>query len=251
MLIECRWCLPICSVTIIINIDLEIIKVAVAPNVEADIIRATFGHKGDVARRIYAGQYVPYSGSNDIFCLTHFSVYGLGVINANRPVNMLTTPEMTISKGVVGYLSISQARLRGIEFWSKVGDRYNNKVVCFDTDLTECFYHFSYADGYTADESLVRAHAVHSSLYSKFMSPLNALAQVKRLIISEDTDDESDIELGIDMDMSVNMEADDESDEFHICDSACEKLFDDDNTTTYGNFFSDDVICQSFKKMVV
>ena len=225
--------------------ELEIITRAVAPNVNANFIRATFGHKGDVAQRIYTGQYVPYAGSNDIFCLTHFSQFGLGEINTGRPINMLSTPDITINKGVVGYVSISQARLRGIEFWSKIGDRHSNKVVCFDTTLKECFYHFAYTETYTDEESLLRTHANIISSYSRFMSPLDALAQVKRLIISDE-----DLELGLtedeDMDMSVNMDADDESEHYLEGDfkqQIAEK--------TYGNFFSDDSISESFKKMLI
>ena len=77
------------------------------------------------------------------------------------------------------------------------------------------------------------------------MSPLDALAQVKRLIISDE-----DLELGLtedeDMDMSVNMDADDESEHYLEGDfkqQIAEK--------TYGNFFSDDSISESFKKMLI
>jgi hypothetical protein len=235
--------------------ELEIITRPVAPNVDAKFIRATFGHKNEVAQRLYTGTYVPYSGPNDIFCLTHFAHFGLGEINSGRQVNMLTTPDITINKGVVGYVSISQARLRGVEFWSKIGDRYGNKVVCFDVELKECFYHFVYVPTYADEESLLRTHAGSISLYSRFMSPLKALAQAKRLIITEEDDDESDIELGVEnMDMSTDMDADDElEDEFHIGNSARELFTEehDEDINTYGDFFSEDGVCESLKKIVI
>ena len=175
--------------------ELEIITRQVAPNVEAHFIRATFGHKLDVAQRIYFGHYVRYSGPNDIFCVTHTSQFGLAEINTGRQVNMLATPDITVSKGVVGYVSISQARLRGVEFYSKVGDRYNNKVVCFDTELKECFHNIVYADTYFGEESLIRTHANIISTLARFgVSQAIAIARVKRLIISDDEDNDADDE---------------------------------------------------------
>jgi hypothetical protein len=109
-------------------------------------------------------------------------------------MNMLSTPDITQNKGVAAYVSLAQARARGFEFWSRVGDRYQNKVVCFDQDLKECFYEMKYVESYCAEESLLRTHVGAIASYSRFMSPERAFAQVKRLIIAEESDD--DVELG-------------------------------------------------------
>ena len=242
--------------------ELEIITRPVAPNVEAKFIRATFGHVGDVAQRLYTGQYVPYSGDNDVFCVTHFSQFGLGEINANRPVNVLSTPDITINKGVVGYVSISQARLRGVEFWTKVGDRYGNKVACFDPELKECFYHLAYVPTYTDEESLLRTHANIISSYSRFMSPLQALTQVKRLIITEESDDsDSDIDIEVGMDADDEYEpgqelyTEEELDEFRIYEPGqelyTEEEIEDFRKTSYGNFFSEESLCETLQEIVI
>jgi hypothetical protein len=154
-------------------------------------LRATYGHKGEVAARMNYGQYVSYRGSADIFCVTHFSLIGLGEINHTRHVNILSTPDITPNKGCIGYISVSQARLRGIEFWSKVGDRHGNKIACFDPEIRECFHNIKYVDTYGSEESLLRTHSGAIANYSRFLSPERALQQAKRLFI-EDNDESGD-----------------------------------------------------------
>ena len=198
--------------------ELEIITRQVAQNVYGTFIRATYGYKLDVAKRVFFGQYVPYSGPNDIFCATHFSQFGLAEINANHQINTLSTPDITINKGVVGYVSISQARLRGVEFYSKVGDRHNNKIACFDTDLKDCFYTFVHVPTYANEDSLIRTHANIISTLARFgVSQATALIRVKNLIISDDDD------------LEAGNVADDESPSFRTCfmknpEDAMEKL---------------------------
>jgi hypothetical protein len=164
-------------------------------------LRATYGHKRDVATRMNYGQYVPYRGHADIFCLTHFSAIGLGEINFSRPMNMLSTPDITQSKGCVGYVSVSQARLGGLEFWSKVGDRYGNKIVCFDPELRDYIYTIRYSPTYGEPESMKKTHAAAIANYSRIMSPEKAFEQVLRLFINEEDYDTEEEEYGIDNDV--------------------------------------------------
>lgn len=175
--------------------DMDVMYVGSKTPVTVTFIRATYGHKGDVLSRMLYGTYVPYNGPHDIFCITHFSVYGLGDINHNRTLNMLSTPDITQNKGVVAYVSIAEARVRGFEFWSRIGDRFQNKVVCFDPDLKLCFHNLKYIESYCSDESLLRTHAGAIMSYSRFMSPAKAFEQVKRLIFTEESEDE-DLEFG-------------------------------------------------------
>ncbi len=80
---------------------------------------------------------------------------------------------------------VLQTRLRGVEFWTKVGDRYG-----IDPELKECFYHLAYVPTYTDEEWLLLTNANIISSYSRFMSSLQALRQVKRLITEESDDSE-------------------------------------------------------------
>jgi hypothetical protein len=177
--------------------DMNVVYLGNTTPVSVTFIRATHGHKGDVLAKMMYGQYVPYRGPNDIFCLTHFSAYGMGDITHNRPMNMLSTPDITQNKGVIAHVSIAMARARGCEFWSKIGDRYLNKVVCFDIDLKASLYGMKYLDTYGTPESLIKTHAAAIATYSHFMSPARAFEQVKRLFVEipeddEDADDEEE-----------------------------------------------------------
>lgn len=148
-------------------------------------VRATYGHKGEVATRMNYGQYVPYTGHNDIFCMTHFSNIGLGDVNHTRTYNILMTPDMVANKGCIGYISVSQSRLKGVEFWSKVGDRYGNKIFCFDPELRECFYSTHYTESYGTVENLCQTHSAAIANYSRFMPIEKAVDQTVRLFIDD------------------------------------------------------------------
>ena len=174
--------------------NMDVVYLGQTKPVSVTFIRATYGHKRDVLAKMVYGTYVPYKGSNDIFCITHTSDFGLGEISHGRTMNMLSTPDITENKGVMAYVSISMARARGCEFWSRVGDRYGNKVACFDTDLKASFYNLKYTDTFGTDENLLRTHASAMTSYGRFMSPAKAFAQIKRLFIeiSDEEDDADD-----------------------------------------------------------
>jgi hypothetical protein len=157
-------------------------------------IRAIYGWKGPVAMRAMYGQFVPYSGDNNIFCMSHSSLNGLGELNVSRRINLLETPDRCANKGVRAFVNISEARRKGIEFWSRIGDRYGNKIYCFDPKLNENFFNIEYNDKYRNEEVLKITHAASIEKYSKrFGSHEKAIEHVRKLIISEEeSEEESD-----------------------------------------------------------
>lgn len=171
--------------------NMDVVYLGQTKPVSVTFIRATYGHKGDVLAKMLYGMYVPYKGSNDIFCITHTSDFGLGEISHGRTMNILSTPDVSENKGVMAFVSISMARARGCEFWSRVGDRYGNRVACFDIDLRTSFSNLKYTETYGEDENLIHTHASAMTSYRRFMSPAKAFAQIKRLFI-EVSDDEED-----------------------------------------------------------
>ena len=154
-------------------------------------IRAMHGWKGPVAMRVMYGKFVPYSGPNNIFCMSHVSVYGLGEFNFTRHVNVLETPDKCVNKGVRAFVNISDARRKGFDFWSKIGDRYGNKIYCFDSNLNENFFKIEYHDKYGNEEVLKITHGATIETYAKLMggSRERALKQVKKLFITADDSD--------------------------------------------------------------
>jgi hypothetical protein len=154
-------------------------------------IRAIYGWKGPVAMRAMYGQFVPYSGENNIFCMSHTSLYGLGELNVSRRVNVLETPDRCVNKGVRAFVNISQSRRKGLEFWSKIGDRYGNKIYSFDPKLNENFFKIEYHDKYGNEEVLKITHGGSIETYAKLMSGSHekAMKQVKKLFITEEESD--------------------------------------------------------------
>ena len=153
-------------------------------------LRAIYGWKGPVAMRVMYNKFIPYRGENNIFCMSHVSIYGLGELNFSRRVNVLETPDKCVNKGVRAFVNIAQARKKGLEFWSKVGDRYGNKIYCFDNNLNENFFKIEYHDKYGNEEVLKITHGGNIEMYAKLMggSHERALKQVKKLFITEDSD---------------------------------------------------------------
>lgn len=160
--------------------ELEIVNVG-----DKTYIRATYGWKGPIAYRVLYGKYIPYNGSNNIFCLSHTSLKGLGELNFGRRINVLDTPDRCPNKGVKGFVDINEARKKGLTFFSKVGDRYGNRIFSFDPELSENFYKIEYIPGYEDEENLKRVHKDTLDLYKKFMSEEKALAMMKKLFITE------------------------------------------------------------------
>ena len=153
-------------------------------------IRAIYGWRGPVAMRVMYGKFVPYAGENNIFCMSHVSIYGLGELNFARRINVLETPDKCPNKGVRAFVNIEKARRNGLEFWSKIGDRYGNKIYCFDTNLNENFFKIEYRDQYGNEEVLKITHGSSIETYAKLMggSRVRGLEQAKKLFITEDSD---------------------------------------------------------------
>jgi hypothetical protein len=93
------------------------------------------------------------------------------------------------------------------------------------------------------------------------MSPLQALAQVKRLIITEESDEsEINIEVGMDADDEYEpgqeLYTEEELDEFRIYEPGqelyAEEEIEDFRKTSYGNFFSEEEsLCETLQEIVI
>ena len=145
-------------------------------------VRAMYGWKGRVAFRVLGSQYQPYCGNNRVFCITHKSMFGLGELNFGRRVNVLDTPDRCINKGVKACLNIADAGKKGLTFFSKLGDRYGNRIFCFDANLNEHFTSFEYTDQYIEKLDEVNEKALAS--YMRLMSEAKARKMLKDLFIS-------------------------------------------------------------------
>ena len=152
-------------------------------------IRALFGQYGRVLEGINYGKYVKYNGKYKIFCITHICLDGLGAINMNRTFNILNVPERCDNKGVKGYIHIDDARQKGLEFWSPTGDRYQNKIFCFDYDIREAIFKIEYVHNYKSPERLMQTHAKNILMMKNFgMNDVEALNHVQSLVISDEED---------------------------------------------------------------
>jgi hypothetical protein len=145
-------------------------------------VRAMYGWKGRVAFRVLGSQYQPYCGNNRVFCITHKSMFGLGELNFGRRVNVLDTPDRCINKGVKACLNIADAGKKGLTFFSKLGDRYGNRIFCFDANLNEHFSSFEYTDQYIEKLDEVNEKALAS--YMRLMSEAKARKMLRGLFIS-------------------------------------------------------------------
>jgi len=156
-----------------------------------DNVRATYGHKGHMLARINWGKYVPYQGRYNIFCLSHIVRNGLAAVNFNRKFNILNTPERCENKGVKGFIDIQEARKKGLEFWSQVGDRYGNKVFCFDTNLSDHFFRYEYVQDYTSPARILKYQPHSVDLIKRVcgLDEAGAIKHMQKLMIQEDDDD--------------------------------------------------------------
>jgi hypothetical protein len=145
-------------------------------------VRAMYGWKGPIAFRVLGSQYQPYCGNNRVFCITHKSMFGLGELNFGRRVNVLDTPDRCINKGVKACLNIADAGKKGLTFFSKLGDRYGNRIFCFDANLNEHFTSFEYTDQYIEKLDEVNEKALAS--YMRLMSEAKAHKMLRGLFIS-------------------------------------------------------------------
>jgi hypothetical protein len=145
-------------------------------------VRAMYGWKGPIAFRVLGSQYQPYCGNNRVFCITHKSMFGLGELNFGRRVNVLDTPDRCINKGVKACLNIADAGKKGLTFFSKLGDRYGNRIFCFDANLNEHFTSFEYTDQYIEKLDEVNEKALAS--YMRLMSEAKARKMLRGLFIS-------------------------------------------------------------------
>jgi hypothetical protein len=172
------------------NEDIENVLTSCGRNVERvllnniNIIRATFGHSGHLLFQMNYGKFVPYSGPYDTFCISHTTLSGLGMLSQNRKVNVLTIPERCENKGAKGFVKVDC----GLLFWSQVGDRYNNKVFCFDPHLNEHFYRIDYVSDYISTDRIKKYHSTGIDCLKKMnnFSEEKAIEHMKKLFITED-----------------------------------------------------------------
>lgn len=142
-------------------------------------IRAMYGWKGAIAYRVLSRQYQPYRGIHRVFCISHTSMVGLGELNFGRRVNVLDTPERCKNKGVKACINIERAGKNGLAFFSKIGDKYGNRIFCFDPELKENFISFEYSPEYEANlEELP-----YFKNYIRFMPKEKAVKMMKRLFM--------------------------------------------------------------------
>lgn len=174
--------------------DFETAVVSCGRNIEqtlynnVSIIRATFGHAGYLLCKMNYGKFVPYVGPYDTFCLSHTTLSGLGTLSANRKVNVLTIPERCENKGVKAFVKANC----GLLFWSQVGDRYGNKVFCFDPRLNENFYHIDYVDDYNSAERIKKYNStqIDSLMRMNNFSEKEAIEHIKKLFITVTEEEE-------------------------------------------------------------
>jgi hypothetical protein len=165
-------------------------------------IKATYGHKGKIADLANYGQYVRYDGPYRIFCFTHTTLDGLGAINFKRTFNLLNIPERCENKGVKAYVDIVRAMGKGVEFWSPIGDRYKNKIFCFDLRLSEYICKIEYVDDYASEQRLLKTHSSFINHFKERMfgdendeaKTKKALKIVQSMIIEDDIEEGKDIE---------------------------------------------------------
>jgi hypothetical protein len=148
-------------------------------------VRAIYGWVGPIAYRVLYGKYIPYTGKNNIFCLSHTSMFGLGELNFGRRINVLDTPDRCPNKGVRAFVNIAEARKKGITFFSKIGDKYGNRIFCFDPNLNENFYKIEYAPNYSEEENLKKSNKAVLDLYRKMMSEEKAVGMMKKLFLTQ------------------------------------------------------------------
>jgi hypothetical protein len=160
-------------------------------------IRATYGHTGHMLFRINWGRYVPYQGPYQVFCISHITRNGLGAVNFNRRFNILNVSERCENKGVKAFINIKDARSKGIEFWSQVGDRYGNKIFCFDPNLNECFYRYEYTPDYTSKERIMEYQSNYVDMIKRVcgLDESDAIRHIQNLMICEDDYIEDDDKL--------------------------------------------------------
>jgi len=171
-------------------------------------VKASYAHTGRIADFVNYGQYARYDGPYKIFCFTHTTVDGLGMINFKRTLNILNVPERCENKGVRAFVNIDDAKKHGIEFWSPIGDRYKNKIFCFDPKLREYCFRFEYVDDYSSEKRLLTTHINYINFYKENMKEGDddtktkiALSRVKSLIILDESSSEEDS----DDDISLNI----------------------------------------------
>ena len=161
-------------------------------------VRATHGHKGSILNKLLHGKYVPYSGPYDIFCVSHTTRVGLGSVNSGRRFNILMTPERCENKGVKGFISILDAKAKGLTFWSQVGDRYGNKIFCFDIELSENFTRVEYVSDYSSPERIKKYQEGFVNRIKNVcgFDDEKAIEHIQKLIVTIDDDDENADETG-------------------------------------------------------
>jgi len=163
----------------------------VCNNDDSSFIRAIFGHKSPILDKMNYGKYVKYAGRYKVFCITHTCLDGLGSVNYNRKFNILNIPERCENKGVKAYINVENARKKGLEFWSPVGDRYQNKIFCFDVELRDEVFYTEYVADYTSPERLKNTHVNIINAIKNFgVDEDVALKRVQNMIILDEVNDE-------------------------------------------------------------
>ena len=154
-------------------------------------IRASFGHSGLLLLKMNWGKFVPYNGSYNLFCLSHTTFSGLGALSAKRKVNVLTIPERCENRGAKGFIDIRKSKFL---FWSQVGDRYGNKIFCFDPELK--FDYVQYIDDYNSPQriKLYMRSSLDSLIRINRISEEKAIERLQKLFITICDEDENENE---------------------------------------------------------
>lgn len=156
-------------------------------------VHALYGYSGQVLYKMFKGEFIPYDGRPDIFCFTHTSHEGLGVINAGRKMNVLFEPQfLRKNNGVKAFVSVKTLTNAGIELWYNA--RFPNRIFCFDPEMRDHVTKFEYSDYYLSDIGLKTVHAKYiSSLLPKMKDDNeNALKYIKKMIITDEEDTDED-----------------------------------------------------------
>jgi hypothetical protein len=192
------------TVSIALTPDL-IEKFKKTPSIEFhsdNYIRAKFGHGGLVIANMLKRTHTLYTGPQKVFCFTHTSMDGLGVINAGRALNMLIPPEYCFNKGVKAYVDIDVLAANKIAVWRQIGDN-QLKVFCYSSDLRSFATRIEYAPDYFKEANLLRVHAKQADFVKSFFPTVPDhefkilfSERLKRLVIEED-DSECETDLSL------------------------------------------------------
>ena len=192
--------------TVCVNLSEEVVlRLKKTPTIEFlpgndNYLRATFGHGGFVIVKMLRRTHTLYTGPQKVFCFSHTSMDGLGVINAGRKVSMLIPPQFCFNKGVRAYVDIDTLARNGISVWHQIGDR-QTKVFCYSADLRALAFRVEYSADYFKEENLLRVHSKLIDMMRTIYPKMNdeefkafSTERIKRLVIHDEDDEDDELE---------------------------------------------------------